>query len=188
MGQSQVMHPIRRFWVIRALAAALLSLALWQQQTDSGSADSAAPKEAWQVPIGEPIHLIRPFYQPNSDYSAGHRGIDYRVQSGQGVHAPTEGTVWFVGKVVDRSVVSIRTSAGELVAFEPVCSELQVGDQVYAGNRIGRVCEADSEYQSHCEQQLCLHFSLRTAKGYLSPIVRIGGFSPTVLLPQSTEG
>ena len=109
----------------------MLSLALWQQQTSSGSALSTetvgdnTSQESWQVPLTAPVHLINPYVQPNSDYSAGHRGIDYRVYEGQSVLAPTDATVWFVGKVVDRGVLSLRTASGDLVAFEPVCSELK---------------------------------------------------------------
>lgn len=167
----------------------MLSLALWQQQTSSGSALSAetvgdnTSQESWQVPLTAPVHLINPYIQPNSDYSAGHRGIDYRVYEGQSVLAPTDATVWFIGKVVDRGVLSLRTASGDLVAFEPVCSELKPGDRVNAGQPIASVCSADSNYRQHCEKQLCLHFSLRGPEGYLSPIVRIGGYSPTVLLP-----
>jgi murein DD-endopeptidase MepM/ murein hydrolase activator NlpD len=171
------------------MAVAMLSLALWQQQTSSGSALSIEPadtntsEESWQVPLAPPVHLINPYLQPNSDYSAGHRGIDYRVYEGQSVLAPTDATVWFVGKVVDRGVLSLRTASGDLVAFEPVCSELKPGDRVKAGQPIASVCAADSSYRQHCEDQPCLHFSLRGPEGYLSPIVRIGGYSPTVLLP-----
>jgi murein DD-endopeptidase MepM/ murein hydrolase activator NlpD len=169
------------------MAVAMLSLALWQQQTSSGSALSNETAEidpqSWQVPLTPPIHLINPYLQPNSDYSAGHRGIDYRVYEGQSVLAPTDATVWFVGKVVDRGVLSLRTASSDLVAFEPVCSELKPGDRVKAGQPIASVCAADSSYRQHCEDQLCLHFSLRGPEGYLSPIVRIGGYSPTVLLP-----
>lgn len=167
----------------------MLSLALWQQQTSSGSALSTETTplsdsgESWQVPLATPIHLIHPYRQPNSDYSAGHRGIDYRVFEGQAILAPTDATVWFVGKVVNRSVLSLRTSSGDLVAFEPVCSELKPGDRVKTGQPIASACTADSSYRQHCEAQLCLHFSLRGPEGYLSPIVRIGGYSPTVLLP-----
>lgn len=187
--QSRIMHPLRKIVVVRALVMALLSLALWQQQTSTGSAETGGLTETvssvgrWQVPLEAPVHLINPYFQPNSDYSAGHRGIDYRVTMGQPVLSPTDATVWFVGKVVDRSVVSLRTVSGDLLAFEPVCSSLQPGDRVGVGQEIAKVCEADDDYRQHCEQQLCLHFSLRTAEGYLSPIVRLGGFSPTVLLP-----
>ena len=171
------------------MAVAMLSLALWQHQSSSGAAlsikaaESRAPQESWQVPLASPLHLINPYRQPNSDYSAGHRGIDYRVYEGQSVLAPTDATVWFVGKVVDRGVLSLRTAWGDLVAFEPVCSELRPGDSVRMGQPIASVCAADSSYRQHCDDQLCLHFSLRGPEGYLSPIVRIGGYSPTVLLP-----
>ena len=171
------------------MAVAMLSLALWQQQTSSGSAlstettDNYPNHETWQVPLTAPIHLINPYLQPNSDYSAGHRGIDYRVFEGQSVLAPTDATVWFVGKVVDRGVISLRTVSGDLVAFEPVCSALEPGDRVKSGQPIASVCAADTSYRQHCEDQLCLHFSLRGPEGYLSPIVRLGGYSPTVLLP-----
>ncbi len=174
------MHPLRRIVLTRALAVAMLSIALWQQQTSSGSALS---QEAWQVPLTAPVHLINPYRQPNSDYSAGHRGIDYRVSEGQAVYSPTDATVWFVGKVVDRSVLSLRTASGDLVAFEPVCTQLKPGDRVLRGQAIASVCSADNSYRQHCKEQLCLHFSLRSPEGYLSPIVRIGGYSPTVLLP-----
>jgi hypothetical protein len=180
------MHPIRKIVLMRALAIGMLSLALWQQQSASGSADTSPPSDAWRVPLSAPVHLINPYFQPNSDYSAGHRGIDYRVTLGQKVLSPTNATVWFVGKVVDRPVLSLRNVSGDLIAFEPVCSELQVGDKVAISEEIGAICEADANYRQHCEQQLCMHFSLRTADGYLSPIVRIGGYSPTVLLP--TDG
>ena len=177
------MHPLRRIMLTRALAVTLLSVALWQQQTSSGSANTPATLEPWRVPLAAPIHLINPFYQPNSDYSAGHRGIDYRVNLDQKVFAPTNATVWFVGKVVDRPVLSLRTNSGDLIAFEPVCSQLSVGDKVSFFDEIATVCKGDNQYHQHCEMQLCLHFSLRNSAGYLSPIVRIGGYSPTVLLP-----
>lgn len=199
LGQSQVMHPLRRIVFTRAMAVAMLSLAMWQQQnapvsaTDTvatGSDQSTESDQAqvswqasWQVPLQAPVHLINPYRQPNSDYSAGHRGIDYRVFDGQTVFAPTDSKVWFVGKVVDRSVLTLRTDSGDLVSFEPVCSELRPADRVKNGQPIGAVCAADKSYRQHCDGQLCLHFSLRGPAGYLSPIVRIGGYSPTVLLP-----
>ena len=176
------MHPLRRILVIRTVAIAMLSLALWQHQSSSGSAETAVSTERWQVPLDAPVHLINPYFQPSSDYSAGHRGIDYRVNLGQPIFAPTDSTVWFAGTVVDRQVLSLRTGNGDLLAFEPACTSLRAGDKVELGEEIAWVCEPDSSYKHHCVNDLCLHFSLRNVQGYLSPIVRIGGFSPTVLL------
>ena len=181
--QSLLMHPLRRILVIRTVAIAMLSLALWQHQSSAGSAETVVSTAKWQVPLEAPVHLINPYFQPNSDYSAGHRGIDYRVNMGQSIFAPADSRVWFAGTVVDRQVVSLRTAEGDLLAFEPACSNLKAGDKVKVGQEIAWVCEPDSQYRQHCDNQLCLHFSLRTGQGYMSPIVRIGGFSPTVLLP-----
>jgi hypothetical protein len=179
------MHPLRRILVIRTVAIAMLSLAFWQHQSSSGSADTGVSATKWQVPLKAPVHLINPYFQPNSDYSAGHRGIDYRVKLGQPIFAPVDSTVWFAGTVVDRQVLSLRTAEGDLLAFEPACTSLNTGDKVELGEEIAWVCEPDSRYRHHCVDQLCLHFSLRNDHGYLSPIVRIGGFSPTVLLPNA---
>jgi hypothetical protein len=174
------MHPLRKATIARAMALALLSVAMWQYQATQSS---AATEPVWAAPLDAPLHLIHPFYAPNSDYSAGHRGVDYRVRLDQRVVSPTDAVVWFTGKVVDRNVLSLRTASGDLLAFEPVCSELTVGQSVTRGEMVGSVCRADPVYRQHCDGQLCLHLSLRTSSGYLSPLVRWGALSPTVLLP-----
>lgn len=177
------MHPLRKIVVARALALALVTLAIWQQQAASADAQPATVVEPWLAPLDAPLHLVNPYFQPSSDYSAGHRGVDYRVALGQQIYAPVDSTVWFVGKVADRDLISVRTKTGDLIEFEPACSQLAAGQQVLAGQAIATVCEADEGYRQHCNDQRCLHFSLRTGLGYLSPLVRYGELSPTVLLP-----
>ena len=179
------MHPLKKIVATRVLALLLVATALWQQQQTAAKADAAPSDSPWQAPLAAPLHLINPYFQPNSDYSAGHRGVDYRVTLDDEIYAPTDATVWFVGKVVDRPVVSLRTKSGDLLEFEPACSALAAGDQVTAGQTIASVCQADPGYKQHCQGQLCLHFSLRTDRGYLSPLVRFGSLSPTVLLPEN---
>ena len=177
------MHPLRKIVVARALALALVTLALWQQQSASANAEIVEASDPWIAPLDSPLHLVNPYFQPNSDYSAGHRGVDYRVELDQTIYAPIDATIWFVGKVADRELISARTKTGDLIEFEPACSKFAPGQQVLAGQAIATVCEADEGYRQHCENQRCLHFSLRTGLGYLSPLVRYGEFSPTVLLP-----
>ena len=179
-GQSRVMHPLKKATIARAMALALVSVAMWQYQSGQSL---ASPTQQWSAPLDAPLQLVNPFYQPNSDYSAGHRGVDYLVRPGQQVLAPTDAVVWFSGLVVDRSVLSLRTASGDLLAFEPVCGRFDVGQSVKRGDVIGHLCEAKANYRQHCEGQLCMHFSLRTPNGYLSPLVRWGALSPTVLLP-----
>lgn len=179
------MHPLKKIVATRALALLLVAAALWQQQQTAAKADASVANSPWQAPLTAPLQLINPYFQPNSDYSAGHRGVDYRVNLGDEIFAPTDATVWFAGKVVDRPVISLRTKSGDLLELEPACSPLAAGDQVSAGQAIAAVCAADLSYRQHCQGQLCLHFSLRTDRGYLSPLVRYGSLSPTVLLPEN---
>jgi murein DD-endopeptidase MepM/ murein hydrolase activator NlpD len=137
----------------------------------------------WRVPLAPPVHLINQFRQPSSDYSAGHRGVDYQVSLGEAVFAPADGLVWFIGRVVNRNVVSLKHGSGILTEFEPVCSTLSPGETVAMGQVIGLVCDANASYRQHCPAARCLHFSLRFEGHYLSPLALIGGLNPSRLLP-----
>lgn len=142
---------------------------------------SASADDLWRVPVDEPI-LAREFVQPSEDWSVGHRGVDYLVSEGQSVYATHDGEVSFVGRVVNRSVITIKHENGFLTSIEPICSKLRVGQSVTTGEFIGHACFGP-DYPSHCGFQLCLHFSLRDANGYLSPLVKLGGLSPSRLKP-----
>ena len=141
----------------------------------------ASALEVWRVPLDKPI-LVNEFRQPNADWSAGHRGVDYLVNDGESVFASHSGVVSFNGIVVNRSVLSIRHENGLISSIEPVCGLLPAETRVETGALVGQVCNSPF-YQSHCGQRLCLHFSLRSPNGYLSPLVKIGGLSPSRLKP-----
>lgn len=146
----------------------------------------AAPKGAksesiWQAPVNNPS-LERHYIQPSSDYSAGHRGVDYLVKPGQAVLAPADAVVYFSGRVVNRGVLTLKHGSTLLSTVEPVCSNLDRGQVVERGEVVGRVCD-EQGYENHCGVRVCLHFSLRAEDGYLSPLVTIGGLSPSRLLP-----
>lgn len=141
----------------------------------------ASASEVWQVPLDQPV-LVNEFRQPNADWSAGHRGVDYLVAEGQTVFASNSGVISFSGVVVNRSVVSIRHDNGLISSYEPVCGSLPLNARVAAGEVFGEAC-GNSDYPSHCGLRLCLHFSLRSAYGYLSPLIKIGGLSPSRLKP-----
>lgn len=176
---SQTMNQFRRVRMYGGLALALSMALTWQQSAGA----KASVQADWQAPLEAPLELIRLYRQPNSDYSAGHRGVDYRVQVGQSIYSPTNAKIRFNQVLVDRPVLSLETGSGDLIEFEPACGDLPVGTQVLAGEPIGRVCPAAGQYQQHCPEIMCLHFSLRTKNGYLSPIVRYGALAPSVLLP-----
>jgi septal ring factor EnvC (AmiA/AmiB activator) len=148
-----------------------------------GLQKASAATDELAAPVANP-QLVRSYVQPTSDYSAGHRGVDYRVSLGQDVLSPATGTVWFAGKVVNRGVLTLKVDAsGALVELEPVCATVGTGDAVLIGQRIGSVCDADQSYRQHCQDMRCLHFSYRIADGYLSPIWVMGKLRPSQLLP-----
>lgn len=151
--------------------------------TTTFSASSAKPLQIWQAPLNPPLRLVNEYRQPNSDYSAGHRGVDYWVRLDQMVLAPADGQVVYANRLNDRAVLSLNHGNQLLTEYEPVCSDLPVGEIVFAGQEIGRVCDADDDYREHCSTQRCMHFSVRQNGRYLSPLIFLGLANPSRLLP-----
>jgi hypothetical protein len=145
-------------------------------------APSLGKQPNWSSPVVG-SELINSYLAPESTYGPGHRGVDYQVTLGQGVFAPADATVSFVGKVVDRQVLSLSHEESVVSSFEPVCSSLVVGQEVLAGELVAEVCEAEMEYIEHCQEVTCLHFSTRKDDEYLSPLWFTGELAPSILLP-----
>ena len=137
--------------------------------------------EIWAEPIPYLYeNLEEDYLAPVTEYGTGHRGIDFHVEPGQSVTSPASGTVHFVGKVVNRNLITIKTDSGKLASFEPVCSSLKPGARVSQGQALGVRCSGDESYEAHCES--CIHASARDNFGYLSPLHMMGQKSPSVLL------
>jgi murein DD-endopeptidase MepM/ murein hydrolase activator NlpD len=169
--------------------ASLISMGLLIWLQAAAAANPSLPIGSWNPPLEAPVRLVNQYRQPNSDYSAGHRGVDYLVSIGQPILAPADGKVWFAGTVAQRPVLSIKHDGGYLTEFEPACTDLSAGEPVFAGQEIAVVCHGLSSYLSHCPKATCLHFSLRSpaklqgGSEYLSPLLFIGGLNPSRLLP-----
>ena len=136
--------------------------------------------EIWAEPV--PFlnqNLVEDYLAPVSEYSSGHRGIDLYLPLGEPVFSPATGTVHFVGKVVNRNLITIKTESGKLASFEPVCSELVKDQVVLQTEQIGTHCKPDESYEYHCES--CIHHSVRDSHGYLSPMSLYGILEPSVL-------
>ena len=87
--------------------------------------------EIWATPIPDFENRHFPNYVlPASKWGAGHRGIDLLVKDQEQIKSPFSGTVHFQGKVVDRNVLTLKSSSGLLASFEPICSNLSAGDEV----------------------------------------------------------
>ena len=137
--------------------------------------------EIWAEPIPYLYeNLEEDYLAPVSEYGAGHRGIDFHVEPNQLIVSPAKGTVHFVGKVVNRNLITIKTQSGKLASFEPVCSSLEKGQSVSQGQTLGVRCPGDQSYEAHCDS--CIHASVRDNFGYLSPLHMMGQKSPSVLL------
>lgn len=95
------------------------------------------------------------------------------------IKAPASGTLYFKGLVVDREVVTIRTTDGYLASFEPACTDLSVGGRVKVGQEFAWHCEPQERYEYHCRS--CVHFSARSEFGYISPDYLLGHLRPSVL-------
>lgn len=162
---------------LTSITVAVFSLLL------AAAASAAEAAKTWLPPLNPPLKLVNEYRQPNSDYSAGHRGVDYLVRLDQMVKAPSDGRILFARQLNDRAVLSIEHGNGVLTEYEPVCSDLEPGEPVFAGQEIGRVCDADETYREHCSTERCMHFSVRQMGRYLSPLIFMGLANPSRLLP-----
>lgn len=141
----------------------------------------APPNHYFVVPLKQGGLLTRGFDPPDHRWLPGHRGVDFAAVAGQQVLSPADGTVSYVGWVVNRPVITITHHDGLRSSFEPVTSAAQVGAAVSAGETIGEV----SADLSHCAAT-CLHWGLRApppAEQYLNPLHYLAGGGPIVLLP-----
>ncbi len=134
----------------------------------------------WDEPANRNDSVWQADYEaPKTEYGAGHRGVDLELAIGTEITAPTAGSLYFKGLVVDREVVTIRTTGGYLASFEPACTNLNLGDRVNQGEVIAWHCQRGKNYEYHCNS--CVHFSARSDYGYISPDYLLGNLEPSVL-------
>lgn len=144
------------------------------------SADSSAPvarapdysaaDDRFSWPLQPEPQVVRSFQPPDDPFGPGHRGVDLAAQPGQPVLAAGAGVVVFAGELAGRGVVSIDHDALR-TTYEPVRPAVKVGDQVYAGQRIGTVTSG----HGGCEGA-CLHWGVRRENPpeYLNPLELVG--------------
>lgn len=159
-----------------ALLAALLlvpaSLAVGSAPAPSRTAPS------WQWPLQPRPPVLRDFDPPPQPWLSGHRGVDLgAADDGAEVTSPADGTVSFVGTVVDRPVLTIDHGNGLRSSFEPVQSTLAKGTPVLAGQVVGTVGSG------HCGAAPCVHWGVREGGDYVNPLKFVMDLRPSVLLP-----
>lgn len=133
----------------------------------------------WKIPDANFSTAFRNDYQaPESEYGAGHRGIDFKSDIGVPVRSPVSGKVIEAQQVGYRNVITVSGNDGRLATMEPVCAVVKLNAIVYAGQVIAKTCAPQAAYVWHC--QLCVHLSARQAGQYVSPMVLLGLFKPSV--------
>jgi murein DD-endopeptidase MepM/ murein hydrolase activator NlpD len=137
--------------------------------------DDREPEGVW--PLAPEPDVVRPFDPPADPWGAGHRGVDLAGRPGQVVRSALPGTVAFAGSVAGKPVVAVD-HGGRRTTYEPVVATVAVGDEVAAGDPIGRLVVL----HSHCFPAACLHWGLRRGETYLDPLSLVGG-GPVRLLP-----
>ena len=134
----------------------------------------------WQWPVGdgERPGLEAPFDAPGERWGPGHRGIDLRTAKGADVTAVADGVVTHRGRIADRGTVSITHASGVRSTYEPVDSDLSVGDHVQTGEVIGSL----GPETGHCAPRSCLHLGAKRGPDYLDPLPFFGA-RRVILLP-----
>jgi len=148
-----------------------------QERTTAASGVGARP--SWRWPLAPRPAVLRGFDPPPKPWLSGHRGVDLDSAGGRQVMSPAAGTVSFVGRVVDRPVITIDHGGGLRSSFEPVESTLPAGSAVAAGQVIG------TAEPGHCPAAECLHWGVREGEAYVNPLQFVLDLRPSILLPLS---
>ena len=166
-------------WVLAVLAgcgAALVSLPV----AAAAGAQTAASGD-WVWPLTPRPVVVHGFDPPPEPWFPGHRGVDLAGSEGQRVLSAGAGEVTYAGTLAGIGVVVVRH--GELrTTYQPVDAAVDVGDEVDAGDAIGRLESAGS----HCAPRVCLHWGLIRGQTYLDPLLLVGA-GPVRLLPLGAE-
>jgi hypothetical protein len=131
---------------------------------------AAVPGGGFAWPLDGVPRVVRPFDPPAQPWLAGHRGVDLAATPGATVRAAGPGQVRFAGQIAGRPVISIDHAGGLRTTYEPVEPVVRAGDQVSAGDPIGRLAAG----HPGCAAAACLHWGLRRGDVYLDPLTLLG--------------
>lgn len=132
----------------------------------------------WRWPFNPRPEVMAPFAAPASRWGPGHRGIDLAAGVGRPVTAVEAGTVTHRGRIAGRSTITVTHADGLRSTYEPVGSDLSVGDRVGRGERLGTV----TAEPGHCAPATCVHVGALRGRDYLDPRPLFGGVR-VILLP-----
>ena len=148
-------------------------MAVWGR-APAAAADVIPSEGRW--PLTGSVRVIEGYDPPAQRWNAGHRGVDLAAHRGAAVLAAADGRVTYAQHLAGRGVVVVD-HGGVRTTYEPVEPLAAVGDEVKAGNVIGRIASG-----GHCSNR-CLHWGLKRGGDYLNPLLLVGGESVLRLLP-----
>ena len=149
--------------LVRAAALSLVVLA-------AASAPAQGGDGSWSWPL-DSRRVSGQFDRPDTEYSAGHRGIDLPGRAGEPVRAVARGRITFAGSVAGVGVVTVDHGR-ERSTYQPVDPDVKRGDRVLAGEVVGRLRSSGS----HCAIA-CLHLGRLESDTYLDPLDRLASAS-----------
>ncbi|WKD61475.1 putative peptidase [Corynebacterium ciconiae DSM 44920] len=117
--------------------------------------------------------VIRAFDKPAQNWLPGHRGVDLAAEVGAPVLAAEDGVVAFAGTVARTPTVSIDHADGVRTTYQPVHYSVQRGDNVRAGDIIGRLAAPTTRYPG-------LQWGARRDGEYINPLSLLS--RPTIRL------
>lgn len=142
-------------------AILLTTMLLWLPQ----------PAWAWVDPAAgtpHPREVARPASIPEQNWKPGHRGVDLPLRIGAPVLAAGDGTIAFAGSVAGAPVVTIDHAGGVRTTYQPVRTNLQVGEKVREGDVIGVLARASTRFAGEHEG---LHWGALTGPDtYIDPL------------------
>jgi murein DD-endopeptidase MepM/ murein hydrolase activator NlpD len=164
---------------LAAAAATLLAVSGSPETATPGAPDSRtagrpAPTSVAQWPVRSAT--VERAFDPHEQFGPGHRGTDLSAWPGQSVRSALPGEVTFAGLVAGRGVVVVGHRDDLRTSYLPVQPGVAPGDQVEAGDRLGRLAPI-----AHCPTTFCLHWGARRGETYVDPLTLLPG--RVVLLP-----
>jgi murein DD-endopeptidase MepM/ murein hydrolase activator NlpD len=114
--------------------------------------------------------VLTRFDPPDRPWGSGHRGVDLAGAVDEPVRASGAGQVVYAGYLAGRGVVSVQHANGIRTTYEPVDPDVGRGEQVRAGQILGRLAAGHTS----CAPAVCLHWGARTGPdAYLDPMLLV---------------
>ena len=131
---------------------------------------AAAQRPVFGWPVAGPPVVDRAFSPPQSEYGAGHRGVDLRSAVGAAVLAAGPGEVTYAGVLAGRGVVTVTHGGGLRTTYEPVTAVVRVGQAVARGALLGHLSAGHASCRAGTT---CLHWGLLRGQTYLDPLALV---------------